>query len=124
MYWHKKPIDPSCGKTHTGFVITFADVLILSKSQLQKKTALSTMEAKIIALLACCRDLFSIIDMVELLTISVNLPITMKLLVHENNLGVIVLAKTLLPQFTLQSKYTPSRRFGFVKKFTNVVSSY
>jgi hypothetical protein len=100
MHGHEKPVDLSCGKTHTGFVNTFADVLILSKSQLQPKTALSTIEAKIIALLVCYRDLFPIIDMVELLTISVNLPITMKLSVHENNLGVLVLAKTLPPQFT------------------------
>ncbi len=53
MYGHKKPVDPSCVKSCTGFDITFADVLILWKSQLHSKTTLSTMEAKIIALLAC-----------------------------------------------------------------------
>ena len=92
----------------TGFVITFADVPILWKSQPQTETALSTMKAKIIALLACCRDPFPIIDMVELLTSSVNLPIgetTMKLSVHEDNLGGLVLGKTFPPQFTRQSKY-------------------
>jgi hypothetical protein len=46
MYGHKKPVDPSCVKSYTGFVITFADVPILWKSQLQTETALSTMEAK------------------------------------------------------------------------------
>jgi hypothetical protein len=29
MYGHKKPVDPSCVKSCTGFVITFADVPIL-----------------------------------------------------------------------------------------------
>ncbi len=42
MYGHKKPVDPSCVKSCTGFVITFADAPILWKSQLQTETALST----------------------------------------------------------------------------------
>ena len=46
MYGHEKPVDPSCVKCCTGFVITFADVPILWKSQLQTETALSAMEAK------------------------------------------------------------------------------
>ncbi len=75
MYGHEKPTDPSCVKSHSGFVITFADVLILWQSKLQTETALSTMEAEIIALAACCRELFPIIDMVESVTCSVNLPI-------------------------------------------------
>jgi hypothetical protein len=103
MYGHKKPVDPSCVKSLTGFVITFTDVPILWKTQLQTETALSTMEAKIIALLACCRDLFPIINMIESMTRKVNLPIgesTMKLSVHEDNSGALVLAKTLPPQFT------------------------
>jgi hypothetical protein len=58
MYGHEKPTDPSCVKSHSGFVITFADVPILWQSKLQTETALSTMEAKIIALAACCRELF------------------------------------------------------------------
>ncbi len=85
MYGHEKPLDPSCVKSCTGFVITFTNAPILWKSQLQMKTALSTMEAEIIALLVCCRDLFPIVDMVESVTSSVNLPIretTMKRLVH------------------------------------------
>ena len=74
------------------------------------------MEAEIIALVACCRELFPIIDMVESLTGSVNLPIretTMQLSVHEDNLGALVLAKTLPPQFTLQSKYYASKTIWF-----------
>jgi hypothetical protein len=50
MYGHEKPVDPSCVKSCTGFNIRFADVPILWKSQLQMETALSIMEAKIIAL--------------------------------------------------------------------------
>ena len=74
------------------------------------------MEAKIIALSACCRDLFPIIDMVESVTSSVKLPIgetTMKLSVHEDNSGALVLAKTLPPQFTPRSKYYAIKTIWF-----------
>jgi hypothetical protein len=90
MYGHEKPADPSCVKICTGLFITFADVPIFWKSQLQTETALSKIEAKIIALLLCYRDLFPIIDMVESVTHQVNLPIgetTMKLSFHEDNSG-------------------------------------
>ncbi len=110
MYGHEKLVDPSCVKSRTGFVIAFADVPILWKSQLQMETALSTMEAEIIALSACCRDLFPIIDMVESVTSQVNLPIgetTMKLSVH---------AKTLPPQFTPRSKYYAIKTIWFRDK--------
>jgi hypothetical protein len=77
------------------------------------------MEADIIALSTSCRDLFPIIDMVELLTSSVNLQIgetTMKLSVHEDDLGALVLAKTLPPQFTPQSKYYTIKMIWFCKE--------
>ena len=116
MYGHEKPTDPSCVKSCSGFVITFADVPILWQSKLQTETALSTMEAEIIALAACCRELFPIIDMVEALTTSVHLPIgdtTMNLSVHEDNSGALVLANTLPPQFTPRSKYYASKTIWF-----------
>ncbi len=118
MCGHEKPTDPSCVKSRSGFVITFADVPILWQSKLQTETALSTMEAEVTALAACCRELFPIIDMVESVTCSVNLPIpigetTMQLSVHEDNLGALVLAKTLPPQFTPRSKYYASKTIWF-----------
>jgi hypothetical protein len=119
MYGHEKPVDLSRVKSCTGFVITFADVPILWKSQLQMETALSTIKAKIIAFLACCRDLFPIIGMVESVTRQVSLPIgetTMKLSVHEDNSGALVLAKTLPPQFTTQSKYYAIKTIWFCKE--------
>jgi hypothetical protein len=38
---------------------------------------------------------------------------TMQLSVHEDNLGALVLAKTLPPQFTLHSKYYASKTICF-----------
>ncbi len=46
MYRHKKSVDSLCVKSCTGFVITFAGVPILWKSQVLVETALSAMEIK------------------------------------------------------------------------------
>jgi hypothetical protein len=107
MYGHEDHTDPACAKNHTGFIITFTECPMFWQSKLQTETALSMTEAKIIALFACCRELFPIINMVCLLAEATNLPIgntTMNVSIHEDNSGTLVLAKTLPPQFTPQSK--------------------
>jgi hypothetical protein len=78
------------------------------QSKLQTETALSTMEAEIIALAACMRALILIIDMVQSLAVSVGRPagdVNMKVSVHEDDSGALVLAETLPPQFTPCGKY-------------------
>ena len=95
MYGHEKPTDPACAKSRPGFVIVFAGVPVLWQSKLQTKTANSTMEAEVIALAACMRELIPIMDMVQSLSVSVGIPagyVNMRVSVHENNLGAIVLA--------------------------------
>jgi hypothetical protein len=85
--------------SRTGFIIIFTECPVFWQSKLQTETALSTIEAKFIALSACCRELFPIIDMVCLLAEATNLPIgntTMNVSIHKDNLGALVLAKTLL----------------------------
>ena len=116
MYGHEDHTDPACAKSRTGFIITFAGCPVLWQSKLQTETALSTMEAEIIALSACCRELFPIMDMVKSLTESVNLPIgltSMNVSIHEDNSGALVLAKTLPPQFTPRSKYYAIKTIWF-----------
>jgi hypothetical protein len=74
------------------------------------------MEAEIIALSACCRELFPIIDMVRSLATATNFPIgstTMNVSIHEDNSGALVLAKTLPPQFTPRSKYYAIKTIWF-----------
>jgi hypothetical protein len=76
------------------------------QSKLQTETALSTMEAEIIALAACMRELIPIIDIVQSLADAVGRQtgvVNMKVSVHEDNSGA--LAETLPPQFTPRSKY-------------------
>jgi hypothetical protein len=74
------------------------------------------MEAKIIALSACCRELFPIIDMVCSLAEATNLSIrnmTMNVSIDDDSLGALALAKTLPPQFTPPSKYYAIKTFWF-----------
>ncbi len=103
MCGYENSSDPSCVKSRTGFVITVANCPVLWQSKLQTETALSTMEAEIIALAHCCRELFPFMDMVSLLGTKVGLPVsgaTVKVSIHEDNAGALVLAETLPPLFT------------------------
>jgi hypothetical protein len=66
------------------------------------------MEAKVVALGACMKELIPIMNMVQLLAVAVVIPavdVNMRVSVHEDNSGALVLAKTLPPQFTPCSKY-------------------
>jgi hypothetical protein len=97
-------------------VIVFAGVPVLWQSKLQTETALSTIEAEIIALAACMRELIPIMDLVQELAVAVGIPageVNMRVSVHEDNLGALVLAKTLPPQFTPRSKYYATKTIWF-----------
>ena len=56
MYGHEKPTDPACAKIQSGFMIIFVGVPVLCQSKLPTETALSTMEAEVIALAVCMRE--------------------------------------------------------------------
>ena len=109
MYGHEVITDPACVKSRTGFIITVANCPVLWMSKLQQETALSTMEAEIIALAHSCRELFPIMDMVTQLGPKFGLKTedmtTIKVSIHEDNAGALILAKTIPPQHTPRSKY-------------------
>jgi hypothetical protein len=97
----------------------FAGVPVLWQSKLQTQTALSTMEAEVIALAACMRELIPVMDMVQLLAVAVVIPagdVNMRVSVHEDNLGALVLAETLPPQFTPCSKYYATKTNWFCEE--------
>jgi hypothetical protein len=55
-------------------------------------------------------------NMVQLLAVAVGIPagdVNMRVSVHEDNLGALVLAETLPPQFTLRSKYYATKTIWF-----------
>ncbi len=86
------------------------------QSKLQTQSALSTIEAKVIALGACMKELIPIMDMIQSLAVAVGIPagdVNMRVSVHEDNLGALVLAETLPPQFTPRSKYYATKTIWF-----------
>ena len=109
LYGHEAVTDPACVKSRTGFLITVSDCPMVWVSKLQTETALSTMEAEIIALAHCCRELFPVCDVVEEVGSVVGLETkdltSMHVSVHEDNAGALVLAETIPPEFTPRSKY-------------------
>ena len=117
MYGHEVITDPSCVKSRTGFIITVAHCPVLWVSKLQTETALSTMEAEIIALAHSCRELFPIINIVVELGKVVGLPTkdltTMHVSIHEDNAGALILAETIPPQHTPRSKYYAIKTIWF-----------
>jgi hypothetical protein len=67
------------------------------------------MEAEIIALAHCCRELFPVIDVVTelggVLGLDTKDLASMHVSIHEDNAGALVLAETIPPEFTPRSKY-------------------
>ena len=109
LYGYENNNDPVCVRSRTGFVITVANCPVLWSSKLQTETAMSTMEAEVIALGKCCKELFPIMDQVAEIVEVVGMTNpdnpTMHVTIHEDNSGALVLATTLPPQFTPRSKY-------------------
>ncbi len=116
MYGHKAMDDPVCVKSRTGYVIMVANCPIVGQSKLQSETALSTMEAEIVALAHSCCELFPIMDGVNIMGKAIGLPvgnITIQVLIHEDNAGALVLAETLPLQFTSRSKHYQTKTIWF-----------
>ena len=109
LYGYLKITDPACVKSRTGFLITVLDCPMVWVSKLQTKTALSTMEAEIVALEHCCRELFPVCDIVkevgDVLGLATGDLSSMHISVHEDNAGALVLAETIPQEFTPRSKY-------------------
>jgi hypothetical protein len=109
MYGYLKITDPACVKSRTGFLITVSDCPMAWVSKLQTETAMSTMETEIIALAHCCRELCPVCDIIkevcEVVGLKTDEMSSMHVSVHEDNAGALVLAETIPPVFTPQSKY-------------------
>lgn len=130
LYGYEDNNDPVCVRSRTGFVITAANCPVLWSSKLQTETAMSTMEAEVIALANCCKELFPIMDQVAEIVEAVGMtdpdnPV-MHVTIHEDNSGALVLATTLPPQFTPRSKYYAIKtvwfREGIIARGVKVVA--
>jgi hypothetical protein len=65
---------------------------------------------------ACIKELIPIMDMVQSLADAVGIPagdVNMRVSVHDDNSGALMLAETLPPQFTQRSKYYATKTIWF-----------
>ena len=116
--WDKSdPEDPSCVKSRTGFLITFADVPLIWKSKVQDHIALSTMESEYIALSTAMRTLVFIRALFKELCERHDLPYSNSLsnisTVFEDNRAAKILATTDPPRLTPRSKSLAVRYHWF-----------
>ena len=116
MYVYDENTDPASVKSHTGFIVSVANCPVLWQSKLQVETSLSTMESEVIALAHSCQELFPIMDMVSSLGPALGIPTgktSMKVTIHEDNAGALVLGQTLPPQYTPCSKWYTIKTIWF-----------
>jgi hypothetical protein len=116
MHGYEKPTAPASVKSRTGYVITVADCPVLWQSKSRTETAMSTMEAEIVALVHSCRELFPIMVMVSDLGSAMVLRVgntTMNMSIHEDNAETLILAETLPPQYTPRSKHDAIKTVWF-----------
>ncbi len=80
------------------------------------------MEAEIVPLAHSCCKLFPIMDGVSIMGKAIGLPVgntTIQVSNHEDNPGALILAKTIPPQYTSQSKDYYTRTIWFQKEIVN-----
>jgi hypothetical protein len=109
LYNHKHPQDPHCVRSRTGYVILLAGCPVLWKSKLQTEIALSTMEAKYVALSQSRKDLFPLLDQIKELSEAVGLSpsevTNMHIKIHEDNVGAFTLGRLEPKRMTPRSEH-------------------
>ena len=116
MYGHERNDDTACANICTGLTITFHDCPSLCISKLPTETALSKMEAEIIALAHFCWETFLIFDITRSLGKTVGLPVgllLMKVSVCEDNYGALLLARTFPQKCTPHMNYYATKTIWF-----------
>ena len=117
LYGYEYPTDPVCVRSRPGYVIAVANCPVIVYSSFQTGTALSTMQAEIYTMGTCCQALFPLIKMVKELSGAVDIPVggppTMRITLHEDNSGALILTKTIPPEFTPRSKFYALKTIRF-----------
>ena len=121
LYGYLKITDPACVKSSMGFLITMSDFPIVWVLKLQTKTALSMMEAEIVALVHCCRELFPMCDIVKEVGKVVGLASDDLSLMHVSVHGYW--PRQFHQSSHLEASTKPSRQFGFEKRYRSEVSN-
>ena len=94
IYGHNKETYPAYVNITTGYAINIYDFLIICQYKFQTKTVLLTIKEYIIAMDHRCREIFLMMDMVDILVQSLGMSIgydTISVSMHEGNNGALVL---------------------------------
>ena len=95
-YGHEDSQDPDCARSCTGFVILVFGWPVFWKSNLQTEIALSTMEAKYVALSMACKDPLPLVALICELCTAIGLASDLVSQIHtkiwEDSLGALQLA--------------------------------
>jgi hypothetical protein len=110
LFAAEDPEDPRSTRSHTGFVNTLGSMMVVWwASCLQTETALSTMEAKYIALSTAMRSLLPLRHTLQEVVLLLLLMQDNKSVIHstiwEDNAAALILAKSDPPRLTKRSKH-------------------
>jgi hypothetical protein len=121
LYNQEEAQDPHCIRSCTGYVICLRTVL-LWKSKLLTKIALSTMEAEYVSLITSFKNLFPLLDLTQELTTACGLPLkkntTLHVKVHEDNVGALTLGRLEPRRMTPRSKHHAVKYHWFRKQIS------
>ena len=103
LWMHETALDPNSVLSRTGYVILLFGCPLFWHSKLQSEIALSTMEAKYIAMSQALRNVIPLINLMNELIIHFDIPYIqpkMKCTVYEDNQSTIAVAKvpSMLPR--------------------------
>ncbi|KAL7483178.1 hypothetical protein ACHAW6_008824, partial [Cyclotella cf. meneghiniana] len=107
LYGYAKIMESECFKGGTGFLITVSKYPVWV-SKLQSETVNSTMEAEVIALAHCCCECFIVkvaMEVGNVMGLETQDLVLMHVSIHEDDANTLMLAETILPEFTPHSKY-------------------
>ena len=107
LWGHEDDQDPVCVKSRTGYVLTLGGCPISWSSKLQTEIALSTTEAKFIALSQAMRELIPtrrlLAEISEQMRLQGDSPVLIKSTVFEDNQGCLSLVN--VPKMSTRNKY-------------------
>ena len=103
-------------------MITFCDVLVMWKSKLQTKNALSTMEAEYVSLSMAAKELLLLCELIIEVCGHSDLKMNEITNIHstiwEDNAGCVILANLELPRMTPRSKHYAVKYHWFRDKLS------
>ncbi len=127
LYGPKVITDPACVRHRMGFLITVKDCSMVWVSKLQTETALSMMEAEIIALAHCCQDLFPVCDTVKEIGKVVGMDTKKMLSIHgpytSTMLELLIWPRLFHLSSRLKASIMLSRRYGLGKRYRSMASN-